>query len=80
MSRDELLLFQLNRNILFQINIKEDFGIGNKKIILLKEPIKPTNLKIIITKAAISMFGAIKFSAYDGEKCKLVIKKDADNE
>ena len=46
-------------------------GIGNKRIILLNLSIKTSQLKVVVTKAAISQFGPLKFSAFDGNKCKL---------
>ena len=46
-------------------------GIGNKKIILLGNQIKASKLMVNITKAAISKFGKIRFSAYDGKLCEL---------
>ena len=44
-------------------------GIGNKRIILLKSPIDPKKLKVVVSKAAVSGFGPVKFSAFNGKKC-----------
>ena len=46
-------------------------GIGNKRIILLKSVINPSKLKLVISKAAISRFGSLKFMAFDATKCEL---------
>ena len=48
---------------------ENDSGIGNKKIILLKKVSNSTKLMLKISKYAVSKFGAVTFSIYDGKKC-----------
>ena len=58
-----------NRTLEWNKIYESTSGIGNKRIILLKSPINPQKLKVVVSKAALSQFGTVKFSAFNGKKC-----------
>ena len=63
-------IYQYSRNDQKWSKLYEnDSGIGNKKIIILKNLSNPTKLMLKISKYAVPGFGAVTFSIYDGKKC-----------